>query len=70
MMLAFLVDQVQEATCHPFQAALAKVGSKIRLWEKMRACFLTIAFDRMETLYKAIAFGYRIEKIVIFDDTS
>ena len=58
MMLAFLVDQVQEATCHLFQAALAKVGSKIRLWEKMRSCSLTIAF------------GYRIEKIVIFDDTS
>jgi len=70
MMLAFLVDQVQEAACQLFQAALAKVGSKIRLWEKMRAYFLTIEFESMEMLYKAIVYGYRIEKIVIFDDTS
>jgi len=70
MMLAFLVDQVQEAACQLFQAALAKVGSKKRLWEKMRAYFLSIKFESMEMLYKAIVYGYRIEKIVIFDDTS
>lgn len=70
MMLAFLVDQIQEAACLLFQAALAKVGSKIRLWEKMRAYFLSIDFDTMEMLYKAIVYGYRIEKIVIFDDTA
>lgn len=70
MMLAFLVDQLQEAACSLFQAALHKVGSKIRLWDKMRAYFLTIDFDDMETLFKAIVFGYRIERIVIFDDTT
>jgi hypothetical protein len=70
MMLAFLVDQLQEAASLLFQAALAKVGSKIRLWEKMRAYFLSLAFDTMEMLYKAIVYGYRIEKIVIFDDTA
>lgn len=70
MMLAFLVDQIQEAACLLFQAALAKVGSKIRLWEKMRAYFLAIAFATMEMLYKAIVYGYRIEKIVILDDTT
>jgi hypothetical protein len=70
MMLAFLVDQVQEAACQLFQAALAKVGSKIRLWERIRAYFLSIKFESMEMLYKAIVYGYRIEKIVILDDTS
>ncbi len=70
MMLAFLVDQVQEAACQLFQAALAKVDSKIRLWEKMRAYFLSIEFEGMEMLYKAIVYGYRIEKTVILDDTS
>ena len=70
MMVAFLVDQIQEAACRLFQAALTKVGSKIRLWEKMRAYFLAIDFDSMERLYKAIVYGYRIEKIVIFDDTA
>ncbi len=67
MMLAFLVDQVQEAARQLFQAALAKVGSKIRLWEKMRAYFLSIEFEGMEMLYKAIVYGYRIEKIIILD---
>ena len=70
MMLAFLVDQIQEAACGLFQAALDKVGSKKRLWEKIRAYFLVIDFDNMEMLYKAIVYGYRIEKIVILDDTS
>lgn len=70
MMLAFLVDQIQEAACQLFQTALAKVGSKKRLWEKMRAYFLSIDFDTMERLYKAIVYGFRIEKIVIFDDTT
>ncbi len=70
MMLAFLVDQIQEAACQLFQAALAKVGSKKRLWEKMRAYFLAIDFENMETRYKAIVYGYRIEKIVIFDDST
>lgn len=70
MMLAFLVDQLQEAACLLFQAALAKVGSKIRLWEKMRAYFLSIHFETMEMLYKAIVYGYRIEKIVILDDST
>jgi hypothetical protein len=62
MMLAFLVDQLQEAACRLFQAALATVGSKIRLWEKLRAYFLVLPFDTMERLYQAIVYGYRIEK--------
>ena len=70
MMLAFAVDQLQQAACQLFQAALTKVGSKIRLWEKMRAYFLTIDFDNIEMLYKAIIYGFRIEKIVILDDST
>lgn len=70
MMLAFLVDQLQESASSLFQAALKKVGSKKRLWEKIRSYFLSIDFDNMELLYKAIVYGYRIERIVILDDTS
>ena len=36
MMLAFLVDRVQQLCCPLFQAVWAKLGSKRRLWEKMR----------------------------------
>ena len=67
MMLAFLVDQVQLAACQLFQTALAKVGSKIRLWERIRVYFLILEFASMEMLYRAIAYGYRIEKLVIFE---
>src|SRR4029434_5902782 len=37
MMLAFLVDQTQQLCCALFQAVWAKLGSKRRLWERMRA---------------------------------
>lgn len=70
MMLAFLVDQVQQAACPLFQALLAKVGSKKQLWEKMRMLFATFQLASMEMLYKALLFGYRIEKLIIFDDTA
>jgi hypothetical protein len=39
MMLAFLVDQAQQLACDLFQAVLKKEGSRIRLWEHMRALF-------------------------------
>jgi hypothetical protein len=39
MMLAFLVDQVQQMCCPLFQAVWAKLGSKRRLWERLRALF-------------------------------
>ena len=70
MFLAFFVDQLLEATDSLFQAALEKVGSKKRLWQKIRSLFFTLSFDSMETLYKAIIYGYRIEQIVILDDSS
>lgn len=69
MMLAFLVDQVQQSACPLFQAVLNKVGSKIRLWEKMRNLFASLPFDSMEMLYKAILYGYRLEKFVILQDS-
>jgi hypothetical protein len=37
MMLAFLIDQVQQLACELFQAVLEKKGSRKRLWEHMRA---------------------------------
>ncbi len=58
MMLAFLVDQVQQLACPLFQAALRKKGSRARLWEEMRALFHTLAFTSMEQLLQAIRYGY------------
>jgi hypothetical protein len=70
MMLAFLVDQVQQLACGLFQAVLKKVGSRKRLWEKMRSLFHSLEFDSMAHLFEALLYGYRIEGLVILNDTS
>lgn len=70
MMLAFLVDQIQQLACRLFQAVLGKEGSRKRLWEHMRALFYVIDFASMEDIYKALLYGYKIEGLVIFDDSS
>jgi hypothetical protein len=65
MMLAFLVDQVQQLACDLFQAVLDKKGSKKRLWEHMRALVLTLEFESMELLFKAILYGYRANVVIL-----
>jgi len=69
MMLAFLVDQVQQTACQLFQAVLTKVGSKKRLWEKMRGLFYHLSFACMEDIWRALLYGYKITGFVILDDT-
>jgi hypothetical protein len=65
MMLAFLVDQVQQLACELFQAVLEKKGSLKRLWEHMRALFKTIELKSMTQLFEAILYGYKAT-VVIF----
>jgi hypothetical protein len=57
MMLAFLLDQIQQMSCWLFQAAWQKEGSKRSLWEAVRSYFKTWRVDSMETIYRAIAHG-------------
>jgi Transposase DDE domain len=57
MMLAFLVDQVQQLCCPLFQAAWAKWGSKRLLWEKMRALFYAYSLESMRQLFEALYYG-------------
>ena len=54
MMLAFLVDQIQQLCCPLFQAVWAKWGSKRLLWEKMRAYFYIYALESMRHLFEAL----------------
>lgn len=56
MMLAFLVDQVQQLCCPLFQAVLKKVGSKRSLWEKVRSHYYHFAFRSMKQLHEAILY--------------
>jgi len=65
MMLAFLVDQIQQFRDGLFQALLKKEGSRKRLWAHIRALFYTLAFPSMEDIYRALLYGYKIEKVVI-----
>ena len=65
MMLAFLVDQVQQMTCALFQAVLDKKRSRKRMWEHMRALFKTLAFTSMEQLFQAILYGYKAHVVIL-----
>ena len=56
MMLAFLVDQVQQLCCPLFQAAWAKWGSKRLLWEKMRAYVYAYALESMRHLFETLSY--------------
>lgn len=58
MMLAFLVDQVQEMGCRLFQAARARFRSRTSLWERMRALFTDFRIRNWATLWRAIAEKY------------
>lgn len=59
MMLAFLIDQAQQLGCWLFQAALEKQKAKKYLWEDIRGFFHHYKVDSMETILRAIAFGYQ-----------
>jgi hypothetical protein len=68
MMLAFLIDQVQEAACGLFQSALQKGGTRKMLWEKMRAYFLICQVDSWQDLFIAISKGLKAK--IMASDTS
>ena len=67
MMLAFLVDQAQQLACALFQAVLKKEGSRKSLWDHMRALFYTLEFASLEDIFRALLYGYRVERLVILD---
>ena len=58
MLLAFLVDQVQQLCCPLFQAARAKVSSKRSLWERIRNYFHTFIAPSMGRILRMIAHGF------------
>jgi hypothetical protein len=70
MMLAFLVDQVQQWCCPLFQAAWAKMGRKRRLWERMRALFYDYDLESMRQLFEALFYGLKKPAPVFAVDSS
>lgn len=51
MFLAFLIDQVQQRCCGLFQAALKKMGRKIRFWNQLRSLFLEFYVDTWADMF-------------------
>jgi hypothetical protein len=70
MMLAFLVDQTQQLCCALFQAVWAKLGSKRRLWERMRALFYDYALESMCELFEALLYGFQKSSPLLAIDSS
>jgi hypothetical protein len=70
MMLAFLVDQAQQLCCALFQAVWAKLGSKRRLWERMRSLFYTYELESMRQLFEALFYGWKRLKPIFAIDSS
>jgi hypothetical protein len=61
MMLAFLVDQIQQGFNKLFQTVWKGLGSKSKLWESVRSLFQVLKFETMESLYQQIAVLYGIQ---------
>ena len=65
MMLAFLVDQVQQLSCELFQKALERVCTRRFLWENLRVLFDCCDFASWSQLLEAIAFPKRWKMVPV-----
>lgn len=55
MMLAFLIDQVQEICCQFFQRCRERAGTYRNLWESMRTLFQYVPLGNWKTFYLILA---------------
>jgi len=65
MMLAFLVDQVQQHCCPLFQGAWKKLGSKRLLWERLRSAFQEYCLRSLHELWEVLCYGCRRRRPLI-----
>jgi hypothetical protein len=70
MLVAFLVDQVQQLCCAVFRAVWTKLGSKRLLWERMRALFYDDRLESRRELLEALYDGFEKSPPVLRIDTS
>jgi hypothetical protein len=70
MMLAFLVDQLQELCCALYREVRKKRGSKRELFETIRSAFRLIVVESMEMLYRVILAGPQKYQFVPIEDSS
>jgi hypothetical protein len=65
MMLAFLIDQIQEATCGLFQKAIGHKRTRKAFWESMKAFFYTYFIDSWLDLVTALGPGFKKAKLIL-----
>jgi hypothetical protein len=65
MMLAFLIDQILEATCGLFQKALEHRKTRRALWEKMKAIFYNFFVDTWQDLFTAAGPGFKGGRLIL-----
>ena len=68
MMLAFLIDQIQQRCCQLFNRALDEAQSKRRFWQQVRGLFQHYLIPEWEALYRGIADG--VQPVIIPYNTS
>lgn len=61
MLLAFLVDQIQQHCSKLFRQLWKGLGTKAKLWASMRHLFNVLVFKTMEALYRHMASLYRLQ---------
>lgn len=70
MMLAFFVDQIQQASCALFRKALGTFHAKTLFWTEIKNLFKVFEFESMAIIYKALAYGYEANIQLSFQNTS
>lgn len=63
MMLAFLIDQVQELADLQFHKARQRFRSRTSLWERMRSLFVGFFITSWDTFWEAIIHGHHVPKL-------
>jgi len=70
MMLAFLIDQVQQIACQLFQKAKKRLGTNRELWEVMRSFLKNFRFSGWEEFLSAMAYGIKTEFQIEFESSA
>lgn len=65
MMLAFLIDQIQEVSCGLFQKAMKHKRTRRAFWETMKAMFYTYFIESWQDLFTALGPGFRGARLII-----
>lgn len=65
MFIAFLIDQIQQYCCKYFKAALKKLGTRIRLWGRLKMYFLLCRIAQWDELYTLASGDFGIDASVL-----